>query len=410
MYATFSPSKRAKRPDRKAISEALGSLPFELPPQAAVLVERTYGGARHAIIIAPEKNLVDAIVEGCDLSEPHRSRATDQPSLQRLREFVDAEQSAPAGPDKLRPKDAKNIREQIDTVIGLINTRLPDGPVQAILKRLPRFFYFSEYSMLKGRIDLNALLGKNPAQMAADERTALSLLQLASASGKEFQVEEFEHRVSELEAAANLITQEVFKYWTTNQNLVVQFVGDAQTVMVAPNQPQVVHRFLDIRLNDLTHQVTTNLERRSSGFRWFFSFIAAFSEYERMPEKMVVLLDEPGLTLHGKAQNDFVRFINERLAGKNQVIYTSHSPFMVEPTKLQRVRLVEDLTTRENPDVGAKITTDVLTVQGDTLFPLQAALGYRRGSRHLDEIPAIDAAVVGRHLLLPRRLCEPISP
>jgi hypothetical protein len=48
----------------------------------------------------------------------------------------------------------------------------------------------------------------------------------------------------------------------------------------------------------------------------------------------------------------------------------------VDPHKLAAVRLVEDLTSRENPDIGAKVTTNVLAVKGDTLFPLQAALGY----------------------------------
>ena len=57
-------------------------------------------------------------------------------------------------------------------------------------------------------------------------------------------------------------------------------------------------------------------------------------------------------------------------------MHTTHSPFMVNPIYLERARLVEDRTTREDPDIGAKISTDILSVRGDTLFPLQAALGY----------------------------------
>jgi predicted ATP-dependent endonuclease of OLD family len=88
--------------------------------------------------------------------------------------------------------------------------------------------------------------------------------------------------------------------------------------------------------------------------------------------RVVVLLDEPALTLHARAQQDFLRFINERLSPKHQVIYTTHSPFMVETGHLERARIVED----KGPDRGAEVTTEVLATDRDSLFPLQAALGY----------------------------------
>lgn len=103
-----------------------------------------------------------------------------------------------------------------------------------------------------------------------------------------------------------------------------------------------------------------------------FSFLAAFSEYEFNKKPVLILLDEPALGLHAKAQADFLRFIEERLSKRCQVIYTTHSPFMVQPIKLERVRTVEDLGREE----GAKISQDVLTKDPDTLFPLQGALGY----------------------------------
>lgn len=87
---------------------------------------------------------------------------------------------------------------------------------------------------------------------------------------------------------------------------------------------------------------------------------------------MIILLDEPALGLHARAQGDFLRFIEERLATKCQVVYTTHSPFMVQPGKLEQVRIVED----RGPEHGAKVTQDVLTTDPDTLFPLQGALGY----------------------------------
>lgn len=118
--------------------------------------------------------------------------------------------------------------------------------------------------------------------------------------------------------------------------------------------------------------MTTSFGVRSTGFQWFFSFLAAFYEYENRND-IVVLLDEPGLGLHGRAQKDFMRFINERLAQQHQVLYTTHSPFMVEPGHLERVRLVED---SDDLDVASTISGEIRVRDPDTLFPLQAALGY----------------------------------
>ncbi|HEX6548767.1 MAG TPA: AAA family ATPase, partial [Candidatus Dormibacteraeota bacterium] len=112
--------------------------------------------------------------------------------------------------------------------------------------------------------------------------------------------------------------------------------------------------------------------QRSSGFRWFFSFLVAFSAYERRQDPVVILLDEPALSLHARAQHDFLTFINDRLASRHQVIYTTHSPFMVEPGRLERARLVED----QGAEAGSVVSSEVSAADPDTLFPLQAALGY----------------------------------
>lgn len=125
-------------------------------------------------------------------------------------------------------------------------------------------------------------------------------------------------------------------------------------------------------MEDTRHAFTNNFNLRSSGFRWFFSFLAAFTEFETRKEPVIVLLDEPGLTLHARAQADLLRFVNERLASAVQVIYTTHSPFLVETDKIERVRIVED----GGPKTGATVTQEALTVGESSVFPLQAALGY----------------------------------
>jgi hypothetical protein len=242
--------------------------------------------------------------------------------------------------------------------------------VSMLRTREPKFFYFSNYQNLPGRIALADLNGQEEPG-ASSMQTARALLELASTTPGALSVEDFEECKAELEAVSNDITQQVFEYWKQNQGLSVEIDLDKTTVNT-PTGQQAVASHLDIRVKDRRHGFTNNFSARSSGFQWFFSFLAAFSEFETYPHGVVVLLDEPGLSLHGRAQADFLRFINERLAPAAQVIYTTHSPFMVETARLDRVRIVED----RGPATGAVVTDEVLAVTDDSLFPLQAALGY----------------------------------
>ena len=81
-------------------------------------------------------------------------------------------------------------------------------------------------------------------------------------------------------------------------------------------------RYLNIRIYNSKHRVTLPLKNRSKGFLWFFSFLVWFSKIQgNKDSKYILLLDEPGLSLHASAQNDLLRFIDEKLAPEYQVIY-----------------------------------------------------------------------------------------
>lgn len=134
-----------------------------------------------------------------------------------------------------------------------------------------------------------------------------------------------------------------------------------------------------IQIDNLNHRVTVPLSERSAGFIWFFSFLSQFKQLKKSTGNAIILLDEPGLTLHGKAQADLLRYIEERLLPEHQVIFTTHSRFMVPSGKIDCVRIVEDVVRHEGRKTtvfGTKVSSDVLSVDQDTLFPLQGALGY----------------------------------
>jgi predicted ATP-dependent endonuclease of OLD family len=205
-------------------------------------------------------------------------------------------------------------------------------------------------------------------QLKPDERTALSLLRLAGVEAADFNEVDYEARKASLEAAANQLTDEVFEFWSQNKDLAIELDVDFKAPAQEPlGQPP----FLDIRIRNQRHRVTLNFGERSQGFMWFFSFLAYFSEYRDTDERLILLLDEPGLGLHAAAQADLLRFIEERLAPEHQVLFTTHSPFLVDAKRLERVRTVEDVD-----HLGTKVSADVLSTSKDTRFPLQAALGY----------------------------------
>jgi predicted ATPase len=243
------------------------------------------------------------------------------------------------------------------------------GGVKELLKsRLPKFLYFDEYTKLPGRFSIPYLQYTDESELGVGERTALALLRLAGVDTNEFVERNYEARKAALEAAAGQITDEVFEFWTQNKNLRVDFDVDPKTTFDSDRPAP----FLEVRIWNDRHRVSLNFDERSRGFVWFFSFLAYFSEFRNRENPPILLLDEPGLGLHGSAQADLLRYINERLAPNGQVIYTTHSPFMVKATDWQAVRTVED-----HDSTGTKVSDDVLGVSADTAFPLQAALGYR---------------------------------
>src|SRR6266849_6668583 len=203
------------------------------------------------------------------------------------------------------------------------------------------------------------------------EATARALLKLGGTEDEYMLNPDYERRKRELENVANVLTDDVNKYWTQNPQLRVQPDITQKTVQ----RQDGVHSVLDemkIRIWDNRHSLSLPFTEHSAGFQWFFSFLAAFSEYEHRDPPVVILLDEPAVGLHAKAQADFLRFIEERLTKRSQVVYTTHSPFMVQPGHLERVRIVED----RGKDEGSVVSSDVLSRDPDTLFPLQGALGY----------------------------------
>ncbi|WP_423924658.1 AAA family ATPase [Candidatus Palauibacter sp.] len=123
--------------------------------------------------------------------------------------------------------------------------------------------------------------------------------------------------------------------------------------------------------DDRRPDVDIELESRSKGFQWFFSFYLVFLvESGEGHKDAILLLDEPGLHLHPTAQQELMGFF-ETLSEDNPLIYTTHSPFLIDGERIHRVRPVTE------DDTGhSRISVDGWPKDRETIFPLQAAAGY----------------------------------
>lgn len=238
-------------------------------------------------------------------------------------------------------------------------------------KWLPGFFYFDDYSTMRGRVSMPHIKAREEAgKLEESEKTFLALLATVDADLSDFETANFERLTRELEGAANGITDQVFEYWTQNQDLRLEIrVSTADPTEDPPlNQGPIVN----VRIYNPRHRVSVPFDERSRGFVWFFSFFAYFSDIQQQEgRRTILLLDEPGLALHATAQGDFLRLIDDKLAQAHQVLYTTHSPFLIKPNRFDRVRTVQDVDGK-----GTQISADVFQTDSETVFPLQTALGY----------------------------------
>ncbi len=237
---------------------------------------------------------------------------------------------------------------------------------------LPKFLYFDDYKLLQGKINLATLKARQRAEQLEDaDETALGLLELAGATLDELMSDEgYESSKAKLEGIGLSITEKVFDFWKQNTDLDIEF--DLKTDP-KDTPPYNDGTNLYIRIKNRRHGVTVPFDQRSKGFIWFFSFLVWFDAVQSRADTtspLILLLDEPGLNLHALAQADFLSYIRQ-LAGKHQVIYSTHSPFMVDSARLDDVRVVEDRVKE-----GTKITGDLAGSSDESVFPLQAALGY----------------------------------
>jgi len=164
-----------------------------------------------------------------------------------------------------------------------------------------------------------------------------------------------------LQSASTKLTQEFRAWWKQGQYR-FRFEADGD--------------HFRIWVSDDKRPEEIELEGRSTGLQWFLSFYLVFLvESKDTHAGAILLLDEPGTSLHPLAQKDLSAFF-DGLSENNQLIYTTHSPFLIDSDRLDRARKVyvsANGTTKATPDLRESEGDDkALRASG---YAVYAALG-----------------------------------
>ena len=276
-----------------------------------------------------------------------------------------------------------NLVEGLQGTVQELSSRANTTPIRdqvgkAIKDALPVFIYFEDYGVLDSTVHLPRFtqdLQDQPLEPRVRTINAMfthvnlkaeEIMDLgqenspSSRAGEEIiqnEKKRKDQRSVQLNSASNDISKK-FSRWFGQRRHKIRYNADGSYFRIWVS---------DNRRPD----VEIELESRSKGFQWFFSFYLVFLvESNENHKDAILLLDEPGLHLHPTAQQELITFF-EKLSEDNQLIYTTHSPFLIDGNHLHRVRPVT-----EDETGHSRVSAGNWPEDRETIFPLQAAAGY----------------------------------
>lgn len=199
-----------------------------------------------------------------------------------------------------------------------------------------------------------------------DHRTFTNLFKLTDLDIDEFKQKEFKNQRVDANRVSDEIRVHMNEYW--DQKTVDVDLGYNGNKFVILIEDTVLNGTEEVNREPLPPS------QRSKGFQWFLSFYINFKcEAGKSSENSILLLDDPAVYLHPEGKKNWLSAV-ESVADDNQVIYTSHSPYLIRKEYPERIRIVEDMK-----DEGTQITSDFIESSESSLEPLREALGIGLG-------------------------------
>jgi ABC-type ATPase involved in cell division len=237
----------------------------------------------------------------------------------------------------------------------------------------PVFEVFEDFSsMLPNRIDMEDIITGN--EKVEGYKAARNFLSLANLEYSFFEQPSNRILKQKIENINHALTHNFQDFWQQsighNNKIHIQFELDHYNSSYGDKAGKP---YLEFWIKDDRERLYP--KQRSRGVRWFLSFYMELKAFANSNKQMIMLVDEPGVSLHARAQEDVLK-VFEDIRDRIQVIYTTHSPHLVEIKKIHRVLAVQ----RDDID-SFRSTTRILnpfqlySASPDTLSPLQSILG-----------------------------------
>ena len=328
------------------------------------------------------RDLKKTLVNWADTHKDTAEQLTDLRTPEGVQLLERVKQESNNYPDSLSATLIESLQDEVSSLLRRAKiTSIRERIDEAIKAALPILIYFENYGILDSTVYLPQFIrDRNEKTREPHIRTINAMFKHVKLTAEDIQdlgqedpnkesydndnIEKKIQRERERKdlrsiklSSASTDISEKFSQWFHQRRHKIRYEADGS--------------YFRIWITDDRRSVPIELESRSKGFQWFFSFYLVFlAESDAGHKDAILLLDEPGLHLHPTAQQDLISFF-EKLAETNQLLYTTHSPFLIDGNHLHRVRPVtEDQTGHSHVSVGNWPS------DRDTIFPLQAAAGY----------------------------------
>jgi predicted ATP-dependent endonuclease of OLD family len=247
---------------------------------------------------------------------------------------------------------------------------------EVLMNRVPVFDFFEDFSgLLPNKIDLEDIL--NEHDYVEGYKAAKNFLSLAGLDSSFFR--EKNHRIlkQRIEALNSDVTINFQDYWSQqvgkNSKIKLHFELEHYDYTVPEKSGKP---YIEFWIKDKQERLYP--KQRSRGVRWFLSFYLELkaTAAENIGNR-ILLIDEPGLSLHARAQEDVLK-VFEDLKETMQVIYSTHSPHLVKTDKLYRILAVQRAKEDDDNSESLIYEPSMLTqASADTLTPIYSLMGIR---------------------------------
>lgn len=222
----------------------------------------------------------------------------------------------------------------------------PAPLLERAIARVPRFIFFSSFEDV---LPFEITFTKAQSSPSVQDFATVAGLDLELVR----KMADTQARMNYLSARSAQIAGDFKSTWRQDEITLVA-TSEGQNLIIGVQEEGRTHRF--------------KVEQRSKGLQWFLSFYLRLNA-EKSAER-IILIDEPGLYLHARAQTDVLDVL-EKMATQGPIIFSTHSPYLLDPNRFDRIRLII-----KDAAAGTTIQGKVHAgADAETLTPIVTAAG-----------------------------------